>query len=127
MSDYFEDMADELARLIEAPVTVDYEYRVYYNEHGQIYATADGARSAELHGILGDYLVVDQDVFLNSQNYYVENGKISWRSDITPLTVTALKKSNAGFAVLKNNAALLLDDQEVSTASDTEHYDYRAR
>lgn len=126
MSSNFEDMIDEIASLIEQPQTPTFEYRLYYDEYGQIYATANDQKSADTHLIFGSYIVVDEDIYLNSHNYMVENGKSVWKTDISPLSVTALKKSNAGFSVLKNNAALLLDDDE-TVNSEIENYDYRTR
>lgn len=126
MSSNFEDMIDEISRLIEQPSVPNFEYRIYYDEYGQIYATANGQHSADAHSIVGNYIVVDEDIYLHSHNYIVKNGAAVWKTDISPLTTTALKKSNAGFSVLKNNAALLLDDEETVTF-DIEKYDYRTR
>lgn len=114
---------DELG-LLKTPDLKNYEFRLYYNEEGVIYASASTAEDAATYGLTGGYVVVTREEFDNQHNYRVTNGKLSEISRDASY-VPQLEKSKSGFAVAKNNAGILLEDGEEHT--DTEHYDYRNR
>jgi len=95
------------------------EYRLYYDYTGKITQLAEISPFPE-----GDkYIVVDKSVYENYFNYHIVNSKAERIvRDIGHLT-SSLVKSNSGFRVVKNHAALLLEhDEEYSTI---EYYDTR--
>jgi hypothetical protein len=118
---------DELG-LLDKPVPIVYEYRIYYDESGNITATTPTVKDAEMYGFTGNYIIVDDDtyksVFPEVHKYIVHNNKITVRkSDATQ--TPQLGKSQTGFKTVTNNPSLLLEDNE--TYKDVEHYDYKNR
>jgi hypothetical protein len=95
----------------------EYEYRIYYeNETGRIKGLAH-----DNYPDWGEYIVVNKHEYENYFRYYVKNGKLE------PVVIeqsysNLLKKSNSGYKVVKNNANILVEDNE--EYSDIEYYDY---
>lgn len=118
------DIIEQLDKLglIESPQKIEPEYRWYFNSIGDVYATAPNAKEAEMYGFVGDFIVVNEEIYLDFIKYQVKNGSPVLRKDGASQR-TQLEKSDSGFEVVKNNAALLLEDNETHTS--TEHYDYR--
>lgn len=118
---------DELGLLIK-PESVVYEYRIYYDENGNITATSPTVKEAEMYGLSGDYIVVDNDtyksVYTECHKYRVQNNKVSIKKD-NPSQVPQLEKSQSGFKTVKNLPGIILEDGEIF--KDTEHYDYKNR
>lgn len=112
---------DELG-LLKRPKEIVREYRWYYNELGHITSTCTTPEDAEMYGFTGKYIIVDETMFSDWIKYEIVNDKPRLiRHDNGQRR--QLEKSETGFAVVKNNAALLLEDDD--TFEDKEHYDYR--
>lgn len=118
---------DELGLLIK-PESVVYEFRIYYDENGNITSTSPTVKDAEMYGLSGDYIVVDNDtyksVYAECHKYRVQNNKVSIKKD-NPSQLPQLEKSQSGFTTVKNAPGILLEEGE--TYKDTEHYDYKNR
>lgn len=112
---------DELG-LLNHPVEPVYEFRLYYNDDGFIYASASSAKDADSYGLTGDYLVVNKEDFYSHSKYKVKNGKLV-EIKSGAITGTQLEKSDTGFEVAKNNAGILLEPGE--DLPDTDHYDHK--
>lgn len=113
---------DELG-LIKQPVPIVIEYRWYYNSEGRITAACSNPKDAEIYGFTDNYIVVDQKLYNELHKYMVVNGQpFLIPQDIGIRRV--LQKSNLGFKTIKNNAGLLLENEEL-TDNTTEFYDYR--
>ncbi len=95
------------------------EYRFYYDENGNITQTSDCNWN---HPESGNYVVVDEIIFKDWGKYRVRNGQAELKPT-DPTTEVQLKKSNSGYQVVKNNPAILLEDNE--NLENTEHYDRR--
>ncbi len=93
------------------------EYRVHYNTAGDITMC-----TAQQHPKNTQYLVVDCDAYENYFRYRVNvSRKRLEKIDINLGISVQLKKSDKGYAVVKNHAGLLLEDFE--THPDIEYYD----
>lgn len=112
---------DELG-LIYHKAPIEKEFRWYYNETGQVYATCSNPADAEMYGFTGNYIIVDKLIFDNFIKYKIINGNPSLMKDDLGQR-KQLEKSDSGFQVVKNNVALLLEAKD--TYKDTEYYDYR--
>ena len=99
--------------------TIEYEYRVYYNQSGEIYQTTALKNDIILNN---DYIVVTQDQHSNIHKYFVKN-KTLVSKPIRLKQTYQLEPSNIGFTVVKNNPALIISDDE--EYSNIEYYDYR--
>ena len=96
---------------------VTLEYRLHYNEVGDIIMC-----SMQQHPENEHYVVVDRETYDRYFKYRVVNGKLE------PITYSngvraSLIKGNKDFRVVKNHAALILDENEQYT--DVEYYDRR--
>jgi hypothetical protein len=102
-------------------VTVDppIEYRLHYNDRGDIVMC-----TMQQHPESTDYLVVTKEQYDLYHRYCVVKGKLTLIEHDAGLRV-ALVTSDRGFKVVKNHAALLLENEE--TFKDIEYYDYRNR
>ena len=118
------DPAQELLKAFELvaeydrqrPQTVK-EYRLYYNEDGSIRGLWETDHPE------GNYVVIDNpDVFnrQSTQLLKVVNGQLTVIDPRAPQRIK-LKKSNAGQAVVRGNAALAIMVDEIYL--DTEYYD----
>ena len=119
MNDSEADLAEIIKAfsMLKTPVEETTEYRLHYDELGNIIMT-----SMRSHPESEQYLVVDEDDFKNYYRYRVVNKKLQLIPQECGM-VTGLKKSNSGFCVVKNHAGVLVEnDEEVSL---TEYYDYR--
>ena len=118
---------DELG-LIDKHALIEYEYRIYYDESGNITATSPTVKDAEMYGLSGDYIVVDENtyksVYMECYKYRIQNDKVSIKKDNVNQT-PQLEKSQTGFKTVKNLSGIILEDGE--TFKDTEHYDYKNR
>jgi hypothetical protein len=118
---------DELG-LIDKPSAIEYEYRIYYDNLGNITATSPTVKDAEMYGFTGDYIIVDENtyksVFAEVHKYIVHNNKITIKNNNATQT-PQLEKSQTGFKTVKNLPGIILEDGE--TYKDVEHYDYKNR
>jgi hypothetical protein len=108
--------------LIEPPKQIEYEFRWYYDNTGHIFAACPNQKEADMYGITGDYIVVTQEMYPDILKYTVQNRKPVLRMD-NQTQSTQLEKSDKGFTVAKNNAAILLEPDE--NYNQVEHYDYK--
>lgn len=108
--------------LLTTPAEIQREYRWYYDDKGNITATCTNPADAEMYGFTGKYLIVDADMYPNFKKYRIVDDKPELIKHDSGLR-KQLEKSDTGFTVVKNNAALLLDDDEQYI--DTEKYGYR--
>ena len=105
--------------LIQPIKTLVIEYRLYYDDEGNIIQVSDSNWN---HPESGKYVVVDKDVHQNWHRYYI-------RKNLPELKLTKastelqLKKSDSGYLVIKNNPAIILETGE--SAENTEYYDRR--
>ena len=93
------------------------EYRLHYNESGDIYLCTmvqhpEGTR----------YVVVDKETYDVYHRYHVVDGVLEKIVQKNGLFVN-LVKSTSGYKVVKNNAALLIEESE--EYPDIEYYDRR--
>lgn len=110
----------ELANQTEDPV---YEYRLYYNQHGTITSGVPVITNRPLPELPeGEYLIVTYEDYTHSHDKCVKNGQLQ-KIKNTIDVVNQLEKSTSGYRVVKNAAALLLNDND--DYQDTEHYDRR--
>ena len=90
------------------------EYRLHYDEHGQIYLC-----TMQQHPDDTQYLVVDKDLYSNYWRYEIVDGKPKIIDKPTGYHVQ-LKSSDSGYRVVKNHAGVLL---ETETHHNVEYYD----
>ena len=93
------------------------EYRFHYDNSGNIYMC-----TMQEHPDNTQYVVVTKEEYELYFKYKVVKGKLKLIEHQTGIK-NGLEKSDSGFRVVKNNAALLLLDDEVY--NDIEYYDYR--
>ena len=91
------------------------EYRFYYDDTGRI-ATC----SQTNHQEHGEYLVVTEYEYKHYYQYYIENTKLKI-IDINTGYRVQLKKSDAGYKVVKTHAGIILADNE--KYENVEYYD----
>lgn len=99
------------------------EYRIYYDESGNIVKTT-GLKSDTIHD--QNYIIVDAityNEFIKSPYYKVINNQLKKFNVSQTGHKHQLVKSDSGYKVVKNNPALLLDEEEVN--SQFEYYDRR--
>lgn len=112
-SDFFE----EVNRLLVVTPDPVIEYRLHYNEHGDIVMC-----SMQQHPESDNYIVTDKETYEMYFRYRVVKGKLELIKHDHGL-MASLVKSTKGFKVVRNHAALLLESNE--TYNDTEYYDSR--
>lgn len=101
------------------------EYRIYYDQEGRVLLGTPVVLNRELPELPDDdYIVVSKEQYHNLGNEIVKNGELVKPPKNIQIS-TQLQKSATGFTVVKNNAALLLDDED--EFQDIEHYDRRSR
>jgi len=107
----------EVNALVDTPKEVAKEYRVYYNNNGEIV----GQSMTEPH-LSGDYIVVQQDNYENIHKYArVKDGELKVKV-FNPGYKRQLVQGKKDFQVVKNHAGLLLEKDE--TYNNTEYYEY---
>jgi hypothetical protein len=109
---------DELIKalsLIEEPIVEPIEYRIHYDDSGNITMC-----SMQQHPNSSQYLVVDKYEYDNYFRYYVVDNQLK-KIDLPTSNRVQLKRSDTGYQVVKNHAGLLLEPDE--TFSETEYYD----
>ena len=107
----------EAAAVAQPTPPVKLEYRLYYNEVGDIVSC-----SMQDHPESNDYIVVEKPVYDTYFLYRIAAGKLV-KIDIDNRYRVLLKRSSKGNQVVKNHAGLLLENAE--TFKDTEYYGYR--
>lgn len=112
-SEFFE----EVNRLLVVTPDPIIEYRLHYNEYGDIVLC-----TMQQHPESNSYIVVDKETYDMYFRYRVVNGKLVLIKHDDGLE-SSLVKSTKGFRVVCNHAALLLEPNE--TYDNIEHYDSR--
>jgi hypothetical protein len=92
------------------------EYRLYYNATGDITSCSMQAHAP------GDYIVVDKDIYNQYYHYMVVKGRVV-KKDTHAAYKARLQKSTSGFPVVKNNANIILEQNEYYP--DIEYYEQR--
>lgn len=93
------------------------EYRIHYDEFGQITMC-----SMQQHPKTEQYIVVDKDIYDNYTKYQVNvEKKRLIKIDTNPGVSVQLKRSNQGYAVVKGHAGILLENGE--EYSSVEYYE----
>ena len=92
------------------------EYRLYYDANGSITSC-----SMQSHAP-GDYVVVDKDTYDTYYHYKIVKGK-AVKIERNVEYKVRLQKSNIGFRVVKNNAGILIEDDE--QYDNIEYYEQR--
>ena len=96
---------DEVARLIEPIVPLEIEYRVYYDDDGNIY------RCSMIDHEPGDYIVVSKEQYDLPSHYKVIKGTLVKIDNDAGYRVQ-LRKSTTGYPVVAGHAGLLIEDEE---------------
>jgi len=112
--------AFETALIHVEEIPIEYEYRLYYDENGFI----TNASSFKKDEIIPDksFLIVSKEEYFNYYKYIVVKNQLVERKDNAG-QLKQIVKSTKGFRTVKNNPALLIEQDESYT--DTEYYDYR--
>ncbi len=103
-------LIEELKQLdasMNAP-KIEPEYRFYYDQHGNIKFCAEVAPYPDGN----DYVVVNKTVYKDYVNYRIVDKQVCRIVKEIGQITSSLIKSTAGFRVVKNNAALILDEHE---------------
>ena len=108
----------EVAALVDAPKEIVIEYRVFYDDTGEIV----GQSMIEPH-LEGTYIVVSKEEYDSIHKYAkVKDGELKLRT-LNAGYKRQLIPGVAQFTVVKNHAGILLEQDE--TYDDTEQYGYR--
>lgn len=105
----------EVETLLDRTTPEAIEYRVHYNEQGEIYLC-----TMQNHPVDTTYLVVTREEYDRYFDYRVVDAKLK-KVEHDAVYRVQLQKSTAGFLVAKGHASLLVEDDY----EDTEHYEYR--
>ena len=108
----------EVEKLIRPPKAVLIEYRLYYDELGEIVKC-----SMVDHEDSGPYVVATPEEYHNYFDYRVVDQQLK-KIDRDRRYSVKLTKSTVGFPVVKNHASLPLEVGEIY--KDIEYYDYRS-
>lgn len=95
-------------------VTVQIEYRLHYNEIGNIVLCTMSDHPTDTN-----YLVVDRVTYDNYFHYYVKDGKLI-KIDNSPKYTVQLTKSTSGYPVVAGHASLIIEDEPYTNI---EYYD----
>ena len=107
--------------LLDPPKIVEYEYRLYYNNDGNIYRTTNLKSDAIEEG---NYVIVDESIHKNYMKYRIENGEPKLVPKNVGWVAPGLVRSEKGIAVVKNNASLPLSPDD--EYKEVDHYEYRS-
>lgn len=104
-------------KLIEPPREVNHEYRLYFNEHGEIIkGTIDNFSNTE-----EPYILVSKDEYENYVNYIIIDNTLIKRK--SGKYYSKIVKSNKGWKTVKNHSGLIVEDNE--KYKDITYYDRR--
>lgn len=112
-SEFFE----EVNRLLVVTPDPVIEYRIHYNDDGEITMC-----SMQEHPESNQYIVTDKETYEMYFRYRVVKGKLELIKHDNGM-MSSLIKSTKGFQVVRNHAALLLEQNEIY--NNTEYYDSR--
>ena len=104
---------EDVESLIKPIPKQDIEYRVYYDEDGEIQlCTMTGDTP-------GNYIVVTRDEYVSYFQYRVVKGKLI-KIDNDARYRVQLTKSTQGFPVVRGHAGILIEDEDYT---DIEYYE----
>ena len=103
---------DNFESLIKPIPKLELEYRLYYNEEGNI-TSCSMQNHAE-----GNYIVVSREEYDTYFNYQIIKGRLK-RIEHDSKYRVLLEKSTKGFPVVKGHAGLLIEDEGYT---DIEYY-----
>jgi hypothetical protein len=106
----------EFEQLLDQRCHEAIEYRVHYNDGGEIYLC-----TMQNHPVETQYLIVTKDEYDNYFNYRIVNGMLKRVVHDGGYHVQ-LQKSSSGYMTVKGHAGLLLENEEYP---EIEHYEYR--
>jgi hypothetical protein len=106
---------EEVAQLVNPVVPVNLEYRLYYNDLGEITSC-----SMSNHEESGNYIVVTKTEYDRYFDYRIVKQQLV-KIDRDSGYRVQLQKSITGFPVVKDHAGLLIEE----TYTNIEHYEYR--
>jgi len=96
---------------------VEIEYRLHYNELGEIVMCSMADHPESNH-----YVVVSKDKYERYFDYRIVKGQLI-KIDQASIYSVKLTKSNTGYRTVKNHAGLIIETGE--SYSETEYYDHR--
>jgi len=105
----------EVNSLLDTTILEAIEYRVHYNEQGEIYLC-----TMQNHPPGTDYLVVTRDEYDRYFDYCVVNDKLK-KIDRDAGYRVQLRKSTVGYRVVNGHASLVVEDDYPHV----EYYEYR--
>jgi len=108
------DFWHEVESLIKPVPKLELEYRLYYDEEGNIVSC-----SMTDHPKSGEYIVVTRQEYDTYITYQVIRGRLVKIEQDAKYRVQ-LEKSNKGFQVVRGHAGLVIEDEEYN---DTEYYE----
>jgi hypothetical protein len=106
----------EFATLLDKREPEALEYRLHYNDGGEIYLC-----TMQNHPTNTQYIVVTKDVYDMYYDYYVVEGHLKKIVRNSGYRVQ-LQKSDDGFKVVKGHAGIILNDEEYTNV---EYYEYK--
>jgi len=105
---------EDVFALVKPEVTITPEYRIYYNESGDI------THCSMIEHTEGTYIVVDRETYDNNFRYRVVKGELK-KIDVDARYTVKLRKADTGYAVVAGHAGLILEPGE--TYPEIEYYD----
>lgn len=109
-----EEFWAEVASLIKPLEPLVIEYRLHYNDLGEIYCC-----TMQQHPEATNYVVTNKVTYEQYYNYRVVEGRLSKITHNSQYQVR-LKKADHGYCVVGGHAGLILESNE--TYQDTEYY-----
>jgi hypothetical protein len=113
-----EEFWQEVESLIKPVVTPKIEYRLYYNQLGEI---TMGTMTTDTLPT-DPYVIVTKEEYDTYFNYCVVNEQLV-KIDRASVYSVKLRKSDKGFATVAGHAGLVVESNE--TYQDIEYYEYR--
>jgi hypothetical protein len=99
----------EVERLLNPTVSADIEYRLHYNDLGEIVSC-----TMQQHPDSTQYVIVDRDTYENYFRYRVNVDKKQLiKLDQDSKYRVKLKRSNSGFPTVAGHAGLVIEKDEV--------------
>jgi hypothetical protein len=111
------DFWAQVESLIIPIAKVEIEYRLHYNESGEIIMCSMADHPESNH-----YVVVSKDKYERYFDYCVVEGQLT-KIDKSISYSVKLTKSTAGYRTVKNHAGIVLEPGE--SYPETEYYDHR--
>jgi hypothetical protein len=108
-----EELKEYFAGVVDIPPLV-LEYRLHYNDRGEIYSC-----TMQQHPESTNYIVTDKETYEQYYNYRVVEGRLIKITHDNRHKVRLIP-ANTGYCVVKGHAGLIVEPNE--TYQDTEYY-----